>query len=268
MHLLALPAFDDNYIWLLHNSQQAIVVDPGHAEPVIQALQQANLQLTAIFVTHHHGDHVGGVNALYTQYGTSHTQVYLPTSDGLSPEQFPAVDPAMLHMVQENSSFHCLGMPWHVYDVPGHTKGHIVFFSDQVTDQAPILFCGDTLFSAGCGRVFEGTYAQMAVSLNKLKQLPSTTQICAAHEYTLSNLRFALAVEPNNTAVQHHLALCQSLRAQQLPTLPSNLERELAINPFLRLDQPNVQQAAHQHHAAPTDAIDVFAALREWKNTF
>ena len=267
MKLLALPAFSDNYIWLLHDGHQAIVVDPGEAAPVVAALQQHQLQLQAIVITHHHHDHIDGVEALYQQCGNPQTQVLLPAGEGLQATQFPTVPSHAFHWVSANTAPKLLGATWQVFDVPGHTAGHVAYYVAPPS-QAPMLFCGDTLFSGGCGRLFEGSPAQMYHSLQQLAALPNNTLVCCAHEYTASNLRFALAVEPHNTELQRYEQRCTALRAQGHPTLPSSLQLELAINPFLRVDQADVQQAARQHTPSAHSAVEVFAALREWKNHF
>ena len=257
MNLLPLPAFSDNYIWLLHNGTQALVVDPGDAAPVQAALQTHGLQLQAILVTHHHADHVGGVDALRAATGAV---VYGPAFEVL-PEPVVRVD--------ATTQLQLLGLNWRVLEVPGHTAGHIAWYTEP-PGQAPFLFCGDTLFSGGCGRLFEGTPAQMHASLQLLAQLPPDTRVACAHEYTLSNLEFACAVEPSNTALLQYRAHCQALRQQQRPTLPSTLAQELAINPFLRCD---VKEVAHSAQSFCPDALSqnpasVLAALRAWKNAF
>jgi len=259
MNLLPLPAFADNYIWMLHDAQRALVVDPGDAAPVFEALRGAHLQLEAILVTHHHGDHVGGVTALQQATGCT---VYGPAREAI-PQPFTA-----LH---GGASVHALGLRFDVLDVPGHTAGHIAYYcaSTEVRG-APLLFCGDTLFSGGCGRLFEGTPAQMQASLDCLAALPDATQVCCAHEYTLSNLQFASAVEPGNAALQRYLGACQALRAAGHPTLPARMATERAVNPFLRTREATVVQAA-QGFAPGTPASDaaaVLAALRQWKNEF
>ncbi len=254
MTLLPLPAFDDNYIWMLHDGHQALVVDPGDEQPVLQALQSLGLQLQAILVTHHHADHVGGVDALRKATGAA---VYGPAGETM---------PEPLQRLGEGDTLDVLGLRLTVLDVPGHTAGHIAYFGGG-GDGAPLLFCGDTLFSGGCGRLFEGTPAQMLASLDKLASLPGNTQVCCAHEYTLGNLRFARAVEPGNVALQRYSARCEALRARQQPTLPSTLAVERDINPFLRAREAAVTQAM-QARGAAGDAVSVFAALREWKNEF
>lgn len=262
MELIALPAFTDNYIWLLHNGRQALVVDPGEAAPVKEALTARGLELQGILVTHHHGDHVGGLSEL--------TEILAPTGKVWGPAHEKM--PVPIHPLQGNDHFEWLGQPIEVLDVPGHTAGHIAFYLPAVAPgplTTPILFCGDTLFSAGCGRLFEGTASQMYDSLSRLAALPGTTRVCCAHEYTLSNLRFARAVEPGNDAIVQHEAWCQSERAQQRPTLPSTLSLELQINPFLRCSQAAVRQAAqHFDPRVGPEPASVLAALRQWKNEF
>jgi hydroxyacylglutathione hydrolase len=254
-HLLAIPAFTDNYIWLLHNGTHAVVVDPGDAAPVDDALDRLNLVLAGILVTHHHADHTGGVDALRSRL------------------QGPVWGPARERMPQpcvalaEGDSIEALGLHFTVLEVPGHTAGHIAYAQTGATAQ-PLLFCGDTLFSAGCGRLFEGTAAQMSASLAKLAALPADTRVCCTHEYTLSNLRFAAAVEPGNAERAQYDLRCTALREQGQPTLPSNLALELAINPFLRCEQPEVRASALAQGATADDKVSVLAALREWKNRF
>lgn len=255
LHLRALPAFTDNYIWMLHDGDQALVVDPGEAAPVHAALDAANLRLTGILVTHHHGDHVGGVNALRSRLeGSVH-----------GPFDEPMPEPIELHA--DGDVVNLMGLRWQVLEVPGHTRGHIAYYA-QPEGLDPILFCGDTLFSAGCGRLFEGTPAQMHASLSRLAALPPQTRVCCAHEYTLSNLRFAQAVEPSNADIERHMAWCIDQRKSDRPTLPSTIAIERRINPFLRCDSADAVHAARQHGAISTAAADVFAALRGWKNEF
>ena len=255
MTLLPLPAFDDNYIWMLHDGHQALVVDPGDEVPVLQALQTRQLQLKAILVTHHHVDHVGGVAELRAATGAS---VYGPAGEEM---------PEPLQRMDDGDTLALLGLHFTVLNVPGHTAGHIAWYSPDVDGQ-PLLFCGDTLFSGGCGRLFEGTPAQMLASLDRLSALPGATRVCCAHEYTLSNLRFARTVEPDNATLQQYARQCEEQRARRQPTLPSTLALEREINPFLRSRQPAIAQAVHARSPAASDAISVFAALREWKNEF
>jgi hydroxyacylglutathione hydrolase len=255
MNLTALPAFADNYIWMLDDGARAIVVDPGEPGPVAEALDARRLELAAILMTHHHADHVGGVDALRSRlkgpvFGPAHESVPQP-SIGL----------------QEGETAHALGLTFEVLDIPAHTAGHIAFVNRTGAGE-PIVFCGDTLFSAGCGKLFEGTAVQMYGSLGKLAMLADATRVCCGHEYTLSNLKFAHAVEPENEEIVRRTEECQALRAAGRPTLPSTIGRERRINPFLRCAEPAVIAAARAHGAASESGSDVLAALRTWKNEF
>ncbi len=232
------------------------MVDPGDAAPVLEALGRIGLALHTILVTHHHSDHTGGVAELRNATGA---KVYGPAYETM---------PEPLTRVGEGDTVRGPdGLGFQVIEVPGHTAGHIAYYAAPAGEH-PILFCGDTLFSAGCGRLFEGTPAQMLDSLGKLAALPGNTRVCCTHEYTLSNLRFALAIEPDNQALQDYATHCQDLRARGLPTLPSSVALEQNINPFLRSHLESVGSRVRAHD--PQGAADrgVFAALREWKNTF
>lgn len=273
MHLIPIPAFADNYLWLLHDGQRALVVDPGDAAPVLRTLKQHGLQLESILVTHHHADHTGGVAELRQATGAS---VYGPATESV---------PQPCTGLQEGDHVATLGLNFQVLNVPGHTAGHIAFYlppqqtapvQQQPASAAeglevankPVLFCGDTLFSGGCGRVFEGTPAQMLASLDKLAALPADTLVCCAHEYTLSNLRFATAVEPDNAELAAYQARCLSKRSAGAPTLPSSIRQELLINPFLRTREVGIVAAAQRFDASADGDIAVFAAIRQWKNQF
>ena len=262
MKLTALSAFSDNYIWMLDDGRQALVVDPGEAPPVERALDERGLALAAILVTHHHADHVGGVDALRARL---QGPVYGPARERI-PQPFIAL--------AEGDVVEALGLRFDVVDVPGHTAGHIAYFGGAGESirggdaNAPVLFCGDTLFSAGCGRLFEGTPAQMHASLSKLAALPGATRVCCGHEYTLANLKFAAAVEPGNAAVAGHAAWCRAERAAERPTLPSPIALEREINPFLRCAERAVVDSALANGAEGAGAVDVLAALRAWKNAF
>lgn len=240
---------------MLHDGNRAVVVDPGDAQPVFDALQQQGLQLEAIVVTHHHPDHVEGIAPLQRASGA---KVYGPAREAIDGIQIP---------LNGGQKIELLGQQFEVIDVPGHTAGHIAYYCADI-DGKPVLFCGDTLFSGGCGRLFEGTPAQMLESLNRLNALPAETQVCCTHEYTLSNLKFALEVEPGNSDLQRYQSQCQALRAQGLPTLPSTLEQERQINPFLRSHVATVAEAARRHNEALAEQQGVFACLRQWKNVY
>jgi hydroxyacylglutathione hydrolase len=255
MNLTPLPAFSDNYIWLLEDGTDAVVVDPGDAGPVERVLDARGLRLVGILVTHHHPDHVGGVDRLRARL---QGPVWGPARETI-PQPF-----VPLH---EGDAIEVLGLRFGVIEVPGHTAGHIAY-AQQGVPAEPLLFCGDTLFSAGCGRLFEGTPSQMCASLGKLNGLPADSRVCCTHEYTLSNLRFAAAVEPSNTDVHAHTAHCAALRAAGQVTLPSTLALERRINPFLRCTEPEVVASALREGAVDADTVSVFAALREWKNRF
>ncbi|NWG76581.1 MAG: hydroxyacylglutathione hydrolase [Rubrivivax sp.] len=258
--LIPLPAFEDNYVWMLVRGGEALVVDPGDAAPVLAALEARDLRLAGILVTHHHGDHTGGLDALRSRL---QGPVFAPARERIAGVVTP---------VREGDRATVLGLGFEVLDVPGHTAGHVAYYWPGDAAEAPILFCGDTLFSAGCGRLFEGTPAQMHASLAKLAALPGRTRVCCAHEYTLSNLRFAHAVEPDSADIADYRRQCDAKRRAGEPTLPSTIEVERRVNPFLRCSVPAVVRAARSRDpglskAEPT-AADVLAVLREWKNQF
>jgi hydroxyacylglutathione hydrolase len=256
MNLLPLPAFSDNYIWLLQHQGMALVVDPGESTPVNHWLKENNHRLDCILVTHHHGDHTGGVSDLQRKWGA---KVYGPAKEKLGFEY---------QAMSQGSSLSWHGLNFRTIDVPGHTAGHIAYYAEP-DNQTPLLFCGDTLFSGGCGRLFEGTAEQMLQSMDKLAALPSKTRVCCAHEYTLSNLKFANAVEPDNLVLKDYISKCQQLRAQNLPTLPAELGNEMQINPFLRTRKPSVINAVKKMAPPGTDKeAEIFAQLRIWKNEY
>lgn len=240
---------------MLHDAKRALVVDPGDAQVVFEALQRVGVTLETILVTHHHGDHTGGVAALREATGA---QVFGPMNESM---------PEPITRLVDGNAVTAIDLSFDVLGVPGHTAGHIAYIC-RPADQSPILFCGDTLFSAGCGRLFEGTPSQMLASLNRLATLPDDTQVCCAHEYTASGLVFARTVEPDNPALASYQAKVSLLREQDLPTLPSSIGLEKTINPFLRTHLPSVISAVRQFDAAALDPVSVFAALRTWKNQF
>jgi hydroxyacylglutathione hydrolase len=246
-------AFADNYVWTLRRGGRAAVVDPGDAAPVLAYLKAEKLELTAILNTHHHADHVGGNAELLAHYKVP---VYGPRDERIA---------TVSHRVGEGERFTLedFGIEFQVLEIPGHTRSHIAFYGGGM------LFCGDTLFACGCGRLFEGTPAQMHASLAKLAQLPDATRVYCGHEYTLANIRFAKAAEAGNPELAKWERAASALRAQDEPTLPSTLAQEKLGNPFLRCDQPAVIAAASRHAGLPlTDAVSVLGALREWKNKF
>jgi hydroxyacylglutathione hydrolase len=251
-----LRAFSDNYLWLIRapdDRRGAVVVDPGDARPVEDALARDGLALRAILVTHHHADHVGGVRALAEKF---RAPVFGPSRERMPCDVQPIDDGDVVSLAE-------LGLEFRVMAVPGHTLGHVAYHGHGA------LFCGDTLFSAGCGRLFEGTAQQMLASLDRIATLPDDTRIYCAHEYTLSNLRFAAAVEPGNADVLETLEAVRELRAHDGITLPSTLGRERRINPFLRCREPAVRAAAEARAGNPLPApADVFAVIRAWKDGF
>lgn len=257
LDVISIPAFNDNYIWLLRTAgdKRCWVVDPGDAQPVQRYLQSEGLHLEGILLTHHHADHIGGVMELATK-GV--------TVIGALQDIYRL--PPLNVQVTGGDRFQLLGHTLQVLEVPGHTLGHVAFVA--LDHQPPLLFCGDTLFAGGCGRLFEGTAEQMHASLQTIANLPDTTRVYSAHEYTLSNLEFASRVEPNNQPLQQRLQDCREKRAQNLSTLPSTLLLEKATNPFLRIAQPEVRLALQQHFpdASCKEDADAFRLLRSWKD--
>lgn len=302
----AISAFNDNYIWIICQGSAAVVVDPGDAKPVKTYLEAHQLKLRGILVTHHHGDHVGGVAELVQAYGcpvfgpsNPNLQAIIdnPVREGdqlnlsrlldgdLAMVLVPACEStekgsaALLSAAKQDASVSTEGAQQQqsvthsepilsVLEAPGHTMDHIAYFG-IINTQQPVLFCGDTLFSCGCGRLFEGDSRIMLQSLDKFKKMPQNTLVYCAHEYTLSNIKWALAVEPHNEDIHDWQERATQLRAEGLPTVPTSLGQELKTNPFLRVEVASVRQAAEAHAGQNlTIPADVLGALREWKNTF
>lgn len=253
-----LPAFKDNYLWLIDNEKKAIVVDPGDPKVINEKLKINNLSLDCILITHHHLDHTGGLKTLIEQHN--------PIVIGPKSKYIPEIKKEVKH----GEIFKILGITFEVIEVPGHTLDHIAYFASETeTTKEPFLFCGDTLFAGGCGRVFEGTFSQMRESLEKIRSLPKNTKIYCAHEYTENNLNFAINVEPNNIDLKKRLELVIDKRKKNKPTVPSYLYEEILTNPFLRYDKIDIIKNA-QDYSKTTDSHPdiVFGIIREWKDNF
>ncbi|MFA7268413.1 MAG: hydroxyacylglutathione hydrolase [Sterolibacterium sp.] len=256
--IVPVRAFSDNYIWLLRRGNQAAVIDPGDAAPVLDYLDRQQLVLCAILATHHHADHIGGIEGLLAHY---EVPVFGPSGEPIATLTHPLNDGARIELPS-------LAADFDVIAVPGHTRAHIAYY-DSKHPSCGSLFCGDTLFACGCGRVFEGTAAQLRHSLAHLAALPGATRIYCAHEYTQANIRFALAVDPDNAALHERAEEVARLCAAQQPTVPTTMAQELAVNPFLRWNAPAIIEAAQRFRGASlTQADEVFAAIREWKDGF
>jgi hydroxyacylglutathione hydrolase len=254
--VLHVRAFEDNYIWLIRGNSptHAALVDPGDAEPALTALSRLGITPTAILCTHHHADHVGGVAELLRHFPG--LPVYGPAHENIDTLSQRLRDGDTVRLPE-------LGLNFRVLEVPGHTRGHLAYYGHGW------LFCGDTLFSAGCGRLFEGTAEQMHASLTRLAALPGDTLVFCAHEYTLANLRFAQAVEPENTDIAAYRRAVEGLRSRDEPTVPTTLERELRVNPFLRSAVPEVRAMAEKQSGTTlSDSLSVYAAIRRWKDNF
>ena len=251
--VVALRALADNYVWTLRDERRAAVVDPGDARPVIDYLDREKLELVAILNTHHHADHVGGNRGLLARWKVP---VFGPNDERVA---------EVTHRLKEGDRFTLphFGIEFGVMDIPAHTRSHIAFHG------AGMVFSGDTLFAAGCGRLFEGTPAQMHDALTRLMQLPDDTRVYCGHEYTVANVRFARAVEPDNAPLRELEARAKQLRDQDLPTVPSTIAQEKATNPFVRVREKTVVAAASKFAGRQlTDPVSVLAAVREWKNSF
>lgn len=256
LNIQPIKAFSDNYIWLLYDdsTRKAFVVDPGDAEPVIKTLKSLKLDLAGILITHHHFDHIGGIENLCARFKPV---VYGPFNHSIE---------GVTRRVKTADTIDVLGMTFSVLEVPGHTLDHIAYFHDGAT---PMVFCGDTLFAGGCGRLFEGDPPMMLQSLNALARLPTATRVYCAHEYTLSNLAFAHAVEPRNAPLSERIAKAEATRSRGEPTVPSDIALELATNPFLRCDNTDLQTSLQaQGKYEGSSALEAFTTIRAWKDNF
>jgi len=255
IEIIPLPALKDNYIWLLKNkiSRHVVIIDPSEAEPVLDLVKSDNLIPIAIMITHHHWDHVGGIPGITEQFNIP---VYTPKTETVAGSTHPVGEGDVIALPELELSFKIL-------DVPGHTSGAVAYYTEER------VFSGDTLFTAGCGRMFEGTPPQMHASLSKFKTLPDKTLLYCGHEYTVANLKFAASVEPDNKAIQERLQLAEEARSLNQPTVPATLAEEKITNPFLRCDKPAVISAASNFSGKSLqEPAEVFAAVRQWKDNF
>lgn len=253
------PAFDDNYIWVVSDGHNAIVVDPGEAIPIRLYLAKRNWRLTAILLTHYHNDHVGGVINLLKDHSVP---VYGPAKEDIACITYPLSGGDHIRIEMPMLEFM-------VIDVPGHTRGHIAYFQEADLHRPPHVFCGDTLFSCGCGRLFEGTPIQMLASLDRLAALPRISEVHCAHEYTMSNIRFALICEPANVELNAWSKKATLLRERHEPTLPTTIAHECAVNPFMRVDSLSIHATLSEtFHETVQDRLTAFTLMRKWKNQF
>ena len=248
-----IKAYQDNYIWLVSTNEGSIVVDPGESKKILNLIDNNEIDLKGVLITHHHFDHTNGLSDLLNERGL---EVYGPKNNvnGIN------------NIVKNNDKFKVIGIDFEVIEIPGHTLDHIAFYS--INDGEPILFCGDTLFSGGCGRVFEGTFDQMFNALKKISKYPKETKIFCGHEYTLSNLKFALAVDENNEDLIEEYDNIKNIVDSGNPSLPTILEKELKINPFLRCDNHHIKNKIVSKFNTSDDEFEVFCALRQWKDNF
>ena len=248
-----IKAYQDNYIWLVSTNEGSIVVDPGESKKILNLIDNNEIDLKGVLITHHHFDHTNGLSDLLNKRGL---EVYGPKNNvhGIN------------NIVKNNDKFTVIGIDFEVIEIPGHTLDHIAFYS--FNDGEPILFCGDTLFSGGCGRVFEGTFDQMFIALKKISKYPKETKIFCGHEYTLSNFKFALAVDENNEDLIKEYDNIKNIVDSGNPSLPTILEKELKINPFLRCDNHHIKNKIVSKFNTSDDELEVFCALRQWKDNF
>jgi hydroxyacylglutathione hydrolase len=249
-----IKAFDDNYIWLMTTNEGSIVIDPGESINLLKTIEQNDIKLVAILITHHHYDHTGGIEELLIKY--PNLKVYGPINN---------ID-SIKSRLMDGEKLNIIGVDFEVIEIPGHTLDHIAYYAN--INSSPILFCGDTLFAGGCGRVFEGTFDQMYESLMKLKKLPKNTRIYCGHEYTINNLKFAKAVEPDNIDLITRYNEVLELRKNNIPTLPSTISIELKTNPFFRAGENNVQKIISNKFKTGLNEKEIFSALRQWKDNY
>ena len=247
-----IKAYTDNYIWLVSTNEGSIVVDPGESEEILNLIDSNKIDLKGVLITHHHYDHTNGLLDLTNKINL---EVY-------GPKKIEGIN----NIVKESDKFSLIGIDFEVIEIPGHTLDHLAFFSSNNKD--PILFCGDTLFAGGCGRVFEGTFEQMFKSLKKISNYPKKTKIFCGHEYTLSNLKFALEVDEDNKQLADEYINVKKLISSDIPSLPTNLNKELKLNPFLRCNEINIKNKVIDKFDIIDDELEIFTALRKWKDNF
>ena len=247
-----IKAYTDNYIWLVSTNEGSIVVDPGESKEILNLIDTNEIDLKGVLITHHHYDHTNGLLDLTNKINL---EVY-------GPKKIEGIN----NIVEESDKFSLIGIDFEVIEIPGHTLDHLAFFSSNNKD--PILFCGDTLFAGGCGRVFEGTFEQMFKSLKKISNYPKETKIFCGHEYTLSNLKFALEVDEDNKELADEYINVKKLISSDIPSLPTNLNKELKVNPFLRCNEINIKNKVIDKFDIIDDELEVFTALRKWKDNF
>ena len=247
-----IKAYIDNYIWLVSTNEGSIVVDPGESKEILNLIDSNKIDLKGVLITHHHYDHTNGLLDLTNKMNL---EVY-------GPKKIEGIN----NIVKESDKFSLIGIDFEVIEIPGHTLDHLAFYSSNNKD--PILFCGDTLFAGGCGRVFEGTFEQMFKSLKKISNYPKETKIYCGHEYTLSNLKFALEVDENNKQLKDEYINVKKLISSDIPSLPTNLNKELKVNPFLRCNEINIKNKVTDKFDIIDDELEIFTALRKWKDNF
>ena len=247
-----IKAYTDNYIWLVSTNEGSIVVDPGESKEILNLIDTNEIDLKGVLITHHHYDHTNGLLDLTNKMNL---EVY-------GPEKIKGIN----NIVNESDKFSLIGIEFEVTEIPGHTLDHLAFYSSN--DEEPILFCGDTLFAGGCGRVFEGTFEQMFMSLKKISKYPKETKVFCGHEYNLSNLKFALEVDKNNKDLMNEFNKTEKLISSDIPSLPTNLNKELKLNPFLRCHDIDIKNKVIEKFDIIDDELKIFTALRKWKDNF